>query len=268
MMTRPLLLRLAPRPLRIPLYYRFYRVGASARVGLYEAASLAAAPAISMRLQPGDEMHDCIAHTGLYETELTERISQHAKRGGLLVDVGANFGYFSLLWAGASPQNRVIAFEASPRNLPGLKHNISANGFDQRIRLEPCAAGKANGEMAFDPGPPDQTGWGGVAAQESDGMIHVPARRLDEALAGEARIDVLKIDVEGAESWVLEGAEKLLHEKRVRRIYFEANKPRLAALGMAEDVSHVLLRSMGYEITPVGDPTGEVAEFCAMPRAS
>jgi len=267
-MNRPLLLRLAPTALRVSLYYRLYRARAASRPELYEAAGLDPAPGVKMRLLPGDEIHNCIAYTGIYEPALTRRFVPHARQGGLLVDVGANYGYFSLLWASAASKNRVIAFEASPRNVPGLQHNVSHNGFSNRIRVEACAASKTKGELAFDPGPPEESGWGGAAADGQANVVRVPCVRLDEILTDEPKIDVLKIDVEGAEPWVLEGAERLLREHRVKQIYFEKNKPRLAALGLAEDASEALLRAAGYKITPLNDPAWEVVEYSATPSSS
>jgi FkbM family methyltransferase len=219
-----------------------------------------------MWLEPGDEIHDSIAYTGLYEMKLTRRFLRHARTSGLLVDVGANYGYFALLWAAANSSNRVIAFEASPRNVPGLRRNVEENRFADRIRVEACAASQHAGEIAFDLGPAQQTGWGGAAASHGVNTVRVPAVRLDDVLADEARIDVLKIDVEGAEAWVLAGADRLLREQRVRQIYFETNKPRLSALGLEIDASEKILRAAGYEITPLDDPDAEVAEFSAAPR--
>ena len=267
-MKRPLLLRLAPLAARVALYYRLYRARAADRPDLYTAASLAFAPAVRMRLQPGDEIHDCIAYTGLYEVALTRHIMQRARTGGLLVDVGANFGYFSLLWAATGPANRAVAFEASPRNIPGLRHNVMSNGFSARICVEACAASRTAGVLAFDPGPMGQTGWGGAANGKTSNTVNVPAVRLDVILASEACIDVLKIDVEGAEPWVLEGAERLLSEQRVRQIFFETNKPRLAALDLPPDASEKLLQAAGYAVSPLGDPDAEVVEFGAAPRGT
>lgn len=78
------------------------------------------APSIAMHdLIVGDVISGQIALTGFYEYELSKKIVNLGKtsdRGGLLVDVGANLGYFSLLWLGADERNEAIAIEASPRN--------------------------------------------------------------------------------------------------------------------------------------------------------
>ncbi len=113
-----------------------------------------------MELVPGDHISNSIAFLGYYELELSRKIISLAKEGGLLVDVGANLGYFSLLWAAGNPKNRCIAFEASPRNVSIIERNIKRNHFENQITLIPKAASKDSGWMPFDLGPEEQTGWG------------------------------------------------------------------------------------------------------------
>ena len=117
---------------------------------------------VQMKLVPGDLISDSIAFLGLYDLSLTRLLCRLAREGGHLVDVGANLGYFSLLWAEANACNTVTAFEASPRNQELLRHNVGQNGFSARIQVRAEAVGRGNGEMEFDLGPEDQTGWGGL----------------------------------------------------------------------------------------------------------
>src|SRR5207302_5254012 len=116
---------------------------------LFEASPLIFAPSVQMQLHPGDFGHKCIALTGLYELPMSRLAVELAREGGLLVDVGANYGYFSLLWAAARPENQVLAFEGSPRNLSALRHNIERNNFQKQIECRPFALGRRNGEMFF-----------------------------------------------------------------------------------------------------------------------
>ncbi|KAA6351939.1 hypothetical protein EZS27_000736 [termite gut metagenome] len=72
-----------------------------------------------------DVGHQSIIFNGFYELELTNKILKIAKLWeGVMVDVGANYGYFSCLWASQNPQNKVYAFEASPMNVNPLKNNV------------------------------------------------------------------------------------------------------------------------------------------------
>jgi FkbM family methyltransferase len=74
--------------------------------------------------------------------------------------------------------------------------------------------GRESGTMEFDQGAENQTGWGGVVlAANSNSTVTVPVVRLDESLAAERFVDVLKIAIEGADSWALTGAGALLRKK-------------------------------------------------------
>jgi FkbM family methyltransferase len=267
-MPRPLLLRLAPLWLRTKLYYHFYR-GKNRHPDLFHGAPLQFAPSARMDLHPTDEGHGQIAFTGFYELALTRRIVQLACQGGLLADVGANYGYFSLLWAAQKTGNRVVAFEASPRNLAPLQANISRNGFDTAIEVRPVAAGRQAGSMEFDQGPGNQTGWGGVVlSANSNSTVTVPVVRLDESLSAERFVDVMKIDIEGADTWALKGAEALLRDKRIGRIFYEENTTRMRELGIAPREAESFLQSLGYRVHRLdGGPGTAVSEFEAFPAA-
>jgi FkbM family methyltransferase len=86
--------------------------------------------------------------------------------GGDLIDVGANAGYFSLLWAALNPGNRVDAFEALPANVDRLRDNTERNKLGDRIHLHPFALGAADGAIAFETGHAEQSGWGGIARRK------------------------------------------------------------------------------------------------------
>jgi hypothetical protein len=74
---------------------------------------------------------------------------------------------------------------------------------------------------------------------------------------------LLKIDVEGADTWVLLGCEELLIRKQVRRIFFEQNLPRMRRLDIDPALAHGFLRSKGYHVTCLGDPDAEQVEYMA-----
>jgi len=264
-MNRPLLLQLLPDRLRVAAWARFYR-GSHARWGqLYQSAGLRYAPRVSMEVVPGDVISDCIAFTGVYEPVLTRRLVRLARAGGTLVDIGANLGYFALLWAAADPNNKCIAFEPSPRNLDILRRNISRNGFESQIELVPVAAGREAGKCRFDTGPAEQTGWGGFAAADAAGGIEVDVVRVDEVVGSAEPIALLKVDIEGADAWALMGCERLLKARAVREVWFEQNKPRIRALGIPLDAAQNYLQSVGYVPRPQGDPSAELVEWSAVP---
>lgn len=179
MQHRPALLRVLPASIRSSVASRFYYKEAAAYSALFERATLDAASGITMKLQPGDGVSNSIAFNGFYELALTRRLLKLASEsGGLMIDVGANLGYFSLLWAAAKESNQVVAFEPSPRTVPILKRNILENKLVDRISLRTKAVSNTNSVVEFNVGPDDQLAWGGaggnryVEADDRCGRVH------------------------------------------------------------------------------------------------
>jgi FkbM family methyltransferase len=219
------------------------------------------APAKMSALLPTDHGHRQIAWCGFYELDLSRRISFLARQGGLLVDVGANVGYFSCMWAALNPQNEVYAFEPSPRNLTMLKKNISALPNPDAVKIFDHAVGREDGFFNFDIGPEEQSGWGGLATSQSARTIQIKVKRLDDIIPAGKTISVLKIDTEGADTWVLMGAENLLRQKRIKNIFFEANLERMQQLGIQAGEAAKFLTGLDYKVSSLGD-----TEFYATPK--
>lgn len=229
-------------------------------------ARLALAPAMTMELVPGDIISDAIATTGVWEEELSQRLLALAHSGGTMIEVGANIGYFTLLWAAQNDACRVLAFEPALRNLTILERNVRNNGLSQRVDLLPLAIGRELGIARFDPGPSEQTGWGGLVRDERPGTFAVAMAPLDDLLPPDERYAVLKIDVEGADTWVLEGCRRLLAERRVAHVFFEQNFPRMAALGIEPQAAAAFLAEVGYTARPITPADQPVVEWEASPR--
>lgn len=231
---------------------------------LFVGAPLEFAPGVTVDLLASDFMHAAIAFTGEYENALSRRVVELGSNGGTFVDVGANIGYFTLLWVASAPCNTALAVEASPRNSQLLKSNVARNGFGERVTVFDFALGRAADTLPFDLGPDGITGWGGLALDASSNTIEVPVRRLDE-ITDDSEIDLLKIDVEGADTWVLMGAERLLRDKRIKQIWYEQNKPRLRQIGIQEGEAQSFLRLVGYHAEPMTDPHSDIVDWIALP---
>lgn len=135
------------------------------------------------------------------------RIIMSLLRDGMtVVDVGANIGYYALMFERAvGPGGRIICIEPSRENLAELRLNVEGNGLGNVEILE-CAVGSQDGETGLRGG--INTGVVPVGSGESV----VPLRRLDSLVY--EPIDLLKIDVEGYEGQVIEGAAGLIAEHR------------------------------------------------------
>lgn len=130
--------------------------------------------------------------------------------GGVVVDVGANFGYYAVRAAQAvGPSGRVHAFEPDPRAFALLERNVRDNGFEN-VRRAQAAVGDRDGEVLFhvmqESAFSSLSDTGRSAARE---VVRLPITTLDEALDG-AAITAAKVDVEGHEFAVLRGARQTL----------------------------------------------------------
>ncbi len=153
-----------------------------------------------------------------------ERISfrlwkELSHRASIIVDIGANTGVYALIAQAANPQAQVIAVEPILRVYDKLMENIALNG--SRIRAFRAAITDHDGTGIIY----DQKGaehvlavsmepdWGGNKGRES---VEIPVRTLPSIMkeAGGGPIDLLKIDVEGHEAAVLEGARDLIRQDR------------------------------------------------------
>lgn len=221
----------------------------------YQNVNLRYLSSIKMNLNKLDIGHQYLAFTGVYENELTKKIIKIKKeKSGLMVDVGANYGYYSLIWAANSENNKVICFEASPKNVTALNNNIKINNLTSQVVMEKFAISENIGKIYFDLGPEDQTGWGGISlASNGKSIIEIDAISLDYYFQNKKdHIQVLKIDTEGADYFVVIGAINLIKQKRISHIFWEENIYRAKQLGLKGGEAKDLLTKEGYAINQIG----------------
>jgi FkbM family methyltransferase len=121
-----------------------------------------------------------------------------------VADVGANVGFHTVVIAReVGPSGEVHAFEPLPETVGLLRANVWRHGCDN-VTLHEAAATDAPGTVSLELDPDGRSG-----AHLAEGGIEVAATTLDAALGGR-RLDVLKLDVEGAEPLVLRGARDVL----------------------------------------------------------
>jgi FkbM family methyltransferase len=165
-------------------------------------------PLQGARWLPGAGMHSCVA--GTYEEETQNTLVERVHAGDVVFDVGANAGFFTLLAARlVGPFGRVVAFEPLPQAVEFLERHVALNRAEN-VRIVQAAVSNREGSALFR----DEAFTMGRVTD--DGELRVRLVALDSLCnAGELpRPDVLKIDVEGAELQVLEGAQQLLRERR------------------------------------------------------
>ncbi len=162
-------------------------------------------------LNPNDPVVSGALTLGVYEREEIRFFLDHFKPGMTFVDVGANLGLYTAL-ALKVGAGRILALEPLPENFELLKKTVAANSPTAPIHLEQAAAGREPGELSLYANPDNK----GDNRLYPDPLLKqqltVRVESLDALCAKHniPQIDFLKIDVQGAEMLVLEGAKTLL----------------------------------------------------------
>ncbi len=249
-MKRPLIFRLLPNKAKEILYYHFFKPIPQKWLPLFENVSLKYAPGIKMMLKPSrDFMYEAIVLLGFYERKLSNLVVTHAKRGGFMIDVGANVGYYTLIWLANNLKNYCLSLEPSPVVYKLLDENVTRNRLNERVTIRREAAGNHTGEMAFNAGDDNPNGWGHLIRAGAKDSLRVKVIRLDKLVRNDQVVDFLKVDVEGAELMVFQGCEKLLKKKAIKHIYFEQNAPGATSMGFPIDGAKKYLESFGYKVS-------------------
>lgn len=172
------------------------------------------------------------ALVGKYYEELELEVYEQLARGSsVIADVGGNIGLYSCIGAAAMPDGRVVAFEPAPGNLEFLRRNVDANGVGDRVEIVGAAVSDKSGEARLYLS--DSMGNHSLAAENAASARHVdvPVTTIDEHFGG-ARVDILKIDVEGFDVHVLRGARETLAKHRPT-LFVELLSVRLEQSGVA-----------------------------------
>jgi FkbM family methyltransferase len=164
-------------------------------------------------------------YAGLHEFEDMAFLLHFLREGECFVDVGANVGSYSVL-AAAVCAARVVAFEPGDLARAALARNVADNQVGARVDIDLRAVSAHGGVRRFTRGQDTTNRFADDAAVDVEEVATVS---LDEALVGR-RPALLKIDVEGAESEVFAGAERLLHEAPPAAIIVELSGPDHVAL--------------------------------------
>jgi FkbM family methyltransferase len=165
---------------------------------------------------------------------ITEILNQVIKPGDVVVDAGANVGFYTLLAAKrVGRAGRVISFEPDPRNLLMMQKNVLLNEVSGVVQIEAKALSNIEGKMNF--WTSLNNSWGGslVELKSLEGThLEIASISLDlyRSRNNIGVIDAIKIDIEGAEPLALEGMRQTLQDTKL--LIYEINGPGLAELKM------------------------------------
>lgn len=200
-----------------------------------------------MRLDLEDYIQRMI-YLGCYERWETRIVRSLLQPGMTFLDIGANVGYFALMAARiVGPSGRVLAVEPSPYVADLFQNAITANQLPH-VHLERCGLAGSPGQLKLSiPGRGNHTPT--LLTQPTEDGITVPVKRLDDCLAewGCTQVDLMKMDVEGFEPFVLDGARDALAHRRIRQVLCEFNQPWLARAGSSSAQLHQRFLDLGFQ---------------------
>lgn len=168
----------------------------------------------------------------IHEESTTKLFKKVVKEGDTVVDLGANIGYFTILAAKLVGRNgKVFAFEPGPKNFEYLSKNIELNNY-QNVKVEQKAVSDRNGKTKLFLCPYDS---GHHTINQSNGIeayrlgrpgkvssIDIETVALDNYLKEKTeKVNVMKIDIEGAEALAFSGMKEILARNKDIRIFLE-----------------------------------------------
>lgn len=185
-----------------------------------------------MYLDDGDSLG--LSIHGVYGEFDTEIIKKHLSPNDIVIDVGANIGYYTLLSAKlVGNSGKIYAFEPESTNFNLLKKNIDVNNY-KNIIAENCAISDSNGQVSLFLAKSGIVGHRIYNSDKCSKSITVKKITLDEYFSKIDLIDKInfvKIDVEGYELAVLKGMRNILESSKHIKLFLEFNAPFITEAG-------------------------------------
>ena len=166
-----------------------------------------------------------LAMDGYWESWITTALAHTVRPGWHCLDVGANHGYYTLVMADAvGPEGRVVPVEPTPRLAELLRETLDINGFPdvtvaqqaatdtagETLQLVVPARRSLNARLSLEAGP-------------SDAVVKVESTTIDALTDDWPRVDLIKIDVEGAEESVWRGMQRTIADNPEIVLLLELN---------------------------------------------
>ena len=189
---------------------------------------------------------------GVWERENTQVVQRLIRRGRTVFDVGANTGYYTLLFSSlVGATGRVCAFEPVPSTRAILERNIARSATARNIEVLPVALSDCAGEVMIHVSGSANTGASHVVSADVDDSAYSSGRKragivetlaircitADEVWTGEGRpsVDLVKIDIEGHELHAIRGMTELLTANDEIAVLVEVRDTFLAAAGASAE---------------------------------
>lgn len=203
-------------------------------------------------------MYSSLSHGRLYEPEVCHVLFKTLKKGDTYLDVGAHIGYFAVIAAKlVGAEGRVVAFEPEAANLKRLAEHVRVNALDNVAVVDKVVC-ESQGPRTFFINRDNDGGhslWDvgrhsfNVKSAAAPQPLTLEATTLDATVAtlGLAAVKVVKIDTEGGEHKILEGAKGAIERLAIPFIICELNEFGLAQLGSSQPGLRAYMKERGYD---------------------
>lgn len=195
-----------------------------------------------------------------YEPVTTKLFKAALRPGATVLDIGAQFGYYSLIAAGrVGPRGKVYAFEPGPDNLEILKLNVAMSGYSNIVPVQKAVTRK---NAPVDLHMARCTACHSLYTHPlapTEATLVVEGVTIDRFLQGQ-RVDVIKMDIEGDEPFALEGMKETISRSPSLVLFTEFSPEFLRQLGVEPQDFLAELEGLGFEVQLIDEDAG-----CATP---
>jgi len=167
-------------------------------------------------------------------------LTSYLSENDIYIDIGANIGTTVIPAAKRIKAGKVIGFEPHPKTFSFLEDNVRINNLSDSVELQNCALGNERGSVKFSSDLGDDMN---KVLTAGEGII-VTVKLLDDVGEKFERIDLIKIDVEGYEKFVVEGGIKTL--EKTECIYFEISEDHFKSFGYSVKDLLLILGKIGF----------------------
>jgi len=195
---------------------------------------------------PDSSYGSLIIYTRLPEYEEMNYVLKTLQKDSVFVDIGAGLGDYSLLAASKINKGKIFAFEPHPIAFKQLLENVRLNRLEKTVSTYNIALSNQTGKVSFLAN--DVSELSSISLDKNFNTIEVATITIDEFCQKNelSKIDLMKIDVEGAEHLVLSGANKFLSQHRIKRILIELNPRSETLVNKSVEDTLVLLERAKY----------------------
>lgn len=210
-------------------------------------------------LDPGDSMN--LAVNSLYEPLETAVVSNSVNLGDVVLDIGANIGYFTLLFSKLVGQDgKVFAFEPDPRSFDLLHKNVRGNRC-ANVVIHQKAVTDGQGELILYRDKYNNLDHRTYDHRNKGELVEVSSVQLDEYLDSIDGVDFIKMDIQGGEGFALDGMKRIIQNSPKLRLLTEFWPQSLDESGYGARRFVQSLFELGFEFYLLVQPPGAVRQI-------